>query len=163
LIHTAADYGYEAPLLKAVVSVNRHQRLLVIAKLQKMLKSLKGKTIGLLGITFKPNTDDLRDAPSLSIIEHLTRLGAKVKAYEPILSQTGTRTGLSDVIMETDPERLAMGCDSLILVTDWQEFQTLNYAHLATLMHHPVMIDGRNFLQPQTLEAAGFSYVGIGR
>jgi UDPglucose 6-dehydrogenase len=163
LIHTAADYGYEAPLLKAVVSVNRHQRLLVIAKLQKMLKSLKGKTIGLLGITFKPNTDDLRDAPSLIIIEHLLRLGAKVKAYDPILSPTETRTGLSDVIMETDPERLATGCDALVLITDWQEFQTLNYAHLATLMHHPVMIDGRNFLQHQTLEAAGFRYVGMGR
>jgi len=163
LIHTAADYGYEAPLLKAVVSINRHQRLLVIAKLQKMLKSLKGKTIGLLGITFKPNTDDLRDAPSLSIIEHLTRLGAKVKAYDPILSHTETRTGLTDVSVEPDPEQLAMGCDALVLVTDWQEFQTLNYAHLATLMHRPVMIDGRNFLQPQTLEAAGFSYVGIGR
>ena len=163
LIHTADDYGFEAQLMKAAVSVNQRQRLVVVEKLQQVLKILKGKTVGLLGLTFKPNTDDLRDAPALNIIEQLTRLGTRVKAYDPIISQTGLRSGLSDVIVETDPERLADGCDALVLVTDWQEFRTLDYAHLATLMHTPVMIDGRNFLQQQTLEAAGFRYVGIGR
>jgi UDPglucose 6-dehydrogenase len=163
LIHIAEDYGYEAKLMKAAVSVNQRQRLVVVEKLQQVLKILKGKTVGLLGLTFKPDTDDLRDAPALNIIEQLTRLGTKVKAYDPIISQTGLRSGLSDVIVETDPERLADGCDALVLVTDWQEFRTLDYAHLARLMHSPVMIDGRNFLQQQTLEAAGFRYVGIGR
>jgi UDPglucose 6-dehydrogenase len=163
LIHIAEDYGFEAQLMKAAVSVNQRQRLVVVEKLQQMLKILKGKTIGLLGLTFKPNTDDLRDAPALNIIEQLTRLGTKVKAYDPIISQTGLRSGLSNVIVEIDPERLAEGCDALVLVTDWQEFQTLNYAHLASLMHHPVIIDGRNFLHQPTLEAAGFRYVGIGR
>jgi len=163
LIHTADDYGYEAQLMKAAVSVNQRQRLVVVEKLQQVLKILKGKTVGLLGLTFKPNTDDLRDAPALNIIEQLTRLGTKVKAYDPIIAQSGLRSGLSDVIVETDPERLADGCDALVLVTEWQEFQTLDYAHLARLMHSPVMIDGRNFLQQHTLEAAGFRYVGIGR
>jgi UDPglucose 6-dehydrogenase len=163
LIHTADDYGYEAQLLKAAVTVNQRQRLIVVEKLQQVLKILKGKTVGLLGLTFKPDTDDLRDAPALNIIEHLTRLGTKVKAYDPIVSQTGLRHGLSDVIVETDPERLADGCDALVLVTDWQQFRTLDYTKMAKLMHAPVMIDGRNFLNQQDLEQAGFRYVGVGR
>jgi UDPglucose 6-dehydrogenase len=163
LIHTAEDYGYEAHMLQATVSINQKQRLMVVEKLQQVLKILKGKTVGLLGLTFKPNTDDLRDAPALEIIQHLTRLGAKVKAYDPIISQTGMRHGLSDVLVETDLERLADGCDALVLITDWQEFRTLDYLRLAKLMHTPIMIDGRNFLEQAAVESAGFRYVGIGR
>ncbi|HIK54444.1 MAG TPA: UDP-glucose/GDP-mannose dehydrogenase family protein [Synechococcales cyanobacterium M55_K2018_004] len=163
LIHTADDYGYEAQLLKAAVSVNQRQRLIAVEKLQQVLKILKGKTVGLLGLTFKPDTDDLRDAPALDLIEHLSRLGTKVKAFDPLVSQTGMRHGLSNVIVETDPERLADGCDALVLVTDWKQFRSLDYAAMAKLMNNPVMIDGRNFLDQATLEAAGFRYVGIGR
>ncbi len=163
LIHTADDYGYETQLLKAAVSVNQRQKLIVVEKLQQVLKILKGKTVGLLGLTFKPDTDDLRDAPALSLIENLTRLGAKVKAYDPIISQTGMRHGLSDVIVETDAERLADGCDALVLVTEWQQFLNLEYIKMAELMHTPILIDGRNFLNQSVLEEAGFRYVGIGR
>ncbi|MFM2063164.1 MAG: hypothetical protein RLZZ507_2834 [Cyanobacteriota bacterium] len=163
LIHTADDYGYEAQLMKAAVSVNERQRLIALEKLQQALKILKGKTVGLLGLTFKPDTDDLRDAPALNLIEQLNRLGAKVKAYDPIISQTGMRHGLSGVLVETDAERLADGCDALVLVTEWQQFNTLDYATMAKLMNHPVMIDGRNFLDPETMVRAGFQYVGVGR
>ncbi|HEY9830553.1 MAG TPA: UDP-glucose/GDP-mannose dehydrogenase family protein, partial [Stenomitos sp.] len=163
LIHTADDYGYEAQLLKAAVSVNDRQRLICLEKLQQELKILKGKTIGLLGLTFKPDTDDLRDAPALHLIEQLNRLGAKVKAYDPIISQTGMRHGLSGVIVETDPERLADSCDALVLVTDWEQFRKLDYAKMAKLMSNPVMIDGRNFLDREMLERAGFHFRGIGR
>jgi UDPglucose 6-dehydrogenase len=163
LIHTAEDYGYDAHLLKAAVSVNQHQKLIVVEKLQQVLKILKGKTVGLLGLTFKPDTDDLRDAPALVIIEQLARLGTKVKAYDPIVSQSGMRNGLSDVTVETDPERLADGCDALVVVTDWQQFRDLDFAKMATLMNSPVIIDGRNFLNRQQVEQAGFRYVGIGR
>ncbi|MHC5723688.1 MAG: UDP-glucose dehydrogenase family protein [Nostoc sp.] len=163
LIHTADDYGYEAQLLKAAVTVNERQRLIALEKLQKVLKILKGKTVGLLGLTFKPDTDDLRDAPALILIEQLNRLGAKVKAYDPIISQTGMRHGLSGVLVETDAERLADGCDALVLVTEWQQFSTLDYVKMAKLMAHPVIIDGRNFLDPETLIRAGFQYVGVGR
>jgi UDPglucose 6-dehydrogenase len=163
LVHTAADYGYEATLLKAAISVNQHQRLVVIEKLQQALKILKGKTVGLLGISFKPDTDDLRDAPALDIIEQLCRLGTRVKAFDPIVSQTGLRHGLTGVLVETDPERLADGCDALVLVTDWQMFRNLDYAKMATLMHTPILIDGRNFLDQEQLQQAGFRYVGIGR
>ncbi|MBW4603609.1 MAG: UDP-glucose/GDP-mannose dehydrogenase family protein [Calothrix sp. FI2-JRJ7] len=163
LIHTADDYGYEAQLLKAAVSVNERQRLIALEKLQQALKILKGKTVGLLGLTFKPDTDDLRDAPALNLIEQLNRLGAKVKAYDPIVSQTGMRHGLSGVLVETDAERLADGCDALVLVTEWQQFNTLDYNKMAKLMSHPVIIDGRNFLNPEDMEKAGFQYIGVGR
>jgi UDPglucose 6-dehydrogenase len=163
LIHTANDYGYEAQLLKSAVEVNGRQRVIVVEKLQQVLKILKGKTVGLLGLTFKPDTDDLRDAPALDIIDNLTRLGAKVKAYDPIISQSGMRHGLSNVMVETDPERLADGCDALVVITDWQEFASLDYPKMAKLMAAPVIIDGRNFIDQAKVEAAGFRYVGIGR
>lgn len=163
LLHTANDYGYEAELLKATVSVNQHQRTIALEKLQQELKILKGKTVGLLGLTFKPDTDDMRDAPALTLIEQLNRLGAKVKAFDPIVSQSGLRDGLTGVIVETDPERLADGCDALVLVTDWQQFKSLDYAKMANLMHTPILIDGRNFLSQTELEEAGFRYLGIGR
>ncbi len=162
LIHTADDYGYEAHLLKAAVSVNERQRMIALEKLQQALKILKGKTVGLLGLTFKPDTDDLRDAPALNLIEHLNRLGAKVKAYDPIISQTGMRHGLTGVLVETDAERLADGCDALVLVTEWQQFMNLDYTKMAKLMSHPVIIDGRNFLNPEEMSKAGFHYVGVG-
>lgn len=163
LIHTADDYGYEAELLKSAVNVNQRQRLIALEKLQQELKILKGKTVGLLGLTFKPDTDDMRDAPSLILIEQLNRLGAKVKAYDPIVSQSGLSHGLSGVIIETEPEMLADGCDALVLVTEWQEFLKLDYSKMATVMTNPVIIDGRNFLDRKAIEAAGFRYLGIGR
>ncbi len=163
LIHTATDYGYTAELLKACVQVNQNQRSLVVEKLQQVLKILKGKTIGLLGLAFKPDTDDMRDAPALTLIEQLSRLGAKVKAYDPIVSQSGIRDALSNVIVETDAERLADSCDALVLVTDWAQFRELDYAKMAKLMNNAVMVDARNFCDRTAIETAGFKYVGMGR
>jgi UDPglucose 6-dehydrogenase len=163
LIRTAFDYGYETELLKSAVNINQRQQSIVVEKLQHELKILKGKIVGLLGLTFKPDTDDMRDAPSLKIIEQLNRLGAKVKAYDPIVSQTGVSHGLSGVIIETNAEMLADGCDALVLVTEWQEFLRLDYAKMVKLMTNPLVIDGRNFLERSPLENLGFHYVGIGR
>ena len=163
LVHTADDYNYESELLKAAINVNQRQRLLALEKLQNELKILKGKTVGLLGLTFKPNTDDMRDAPSLDLIEQLNRLGARVKAYDPIVSQSGLSHGLSNVIIETNAEMLADSCDALVLVTDWQEFLKLDLPKMAKLMHNPLIIDGRNFLDRQAVEAAGIRYLGMGR
>ncbi|NJN32049.1 MAG: UDP-glucose/GDP-mannose dehydrogenase family protein [Synechococcales cyanobacterium RM1_1_8] len=163
LAHTAEDYGYDAQLLKATIDVNSRQRLVALEKLQHELKILKGKVVGLLGLTFKPDTDDMRDAPALILIEHLNRLGAKVKAFDPIVSQSGIRNGLTGVIVETDPERLADSCDALVLVTEWKQFLELDFAKMGGLMNDPLIIDGRNFLHREILEQAGFRYVGIGR
>jgi UDPglucose 6-dehydrogenase len=163
LIYTAEDYGYSTEILKACVRVNELQRTLVVEKLQQALKILKGKTIGLLGMTFKPDTDDMRDAPALTLIDQLSRLGARVKAYDPLVSQSGLRQGFSNVIVETDLERLADGCDAVVLVTDWQEFLTIDYTKMLTLMAHPVIVDARNFLDGKELKALGYHYIGIGR
>ncbi len=163
LIHTASDYGYNAVLMKAAVEVNQQQRVVIIEKLQSTLKVLKGKTIGLLGLTFKPDTDDMRDAPALVLVEQLTRLGARVKAYDPLVSQAGIGQGLSNVIVEMDAGHLADGCDALILVTEWAQFQNLNYSAMAERMATPVLIDARNFLDKDQVEKAGFHYVGVGR
>jgi UDPglucose 6-dehydrogenase len=163
LIHTGADYGYDARLLKATVTVNQQQRTLVIQKLQSSLKILKGKTIGLLGLTFKPDTDDLRDAPALDIIQTLTELGAKVKAYDPIISpKSSPNPYLANVHLVDSPQILATDSDALILMTEWSEFQDINYQHLAQLMRSPLLVDCRNFLSSAQLMEAGFQHIGIG-
>lgn len=161
LVSTAEDYGYEAQLLKATIAVNQRQRLIVIDKLQQVLKILKGKTIGLLGLTFKPDTDDLRDAPALDLIGELNRLGAKVKAYDPIVAQFGADV-IDAGLVVTDPMKLAEGCDALLLITEWEEFKMLDYDAIAKQMKSAVMVDGRNFLEREILTAAGFQYIGIG-
>jgi len=163
LVHTADDYNYDSELLKAAINVNQRQRLLALEKLQNELKILKGKTVGLLGLTFKPDTDDMRDAPALDLIEQLNRLGARVKAYDPIVSQSGLSHGLSNVIIETNVEMLADKCDALVLVTDWKEFLKLDLPKIAKLMHNPLIIDGRNFLNREAVQAAGIRYIGMGR
>ena len=117
----------------------------------------------MLGLTFKPDTDDMRDAPALDLIEQLNRLGARVKAYDPIVSQSGLSHGLSNVIIETNAEMLADGCDAVVLVTDWKEFAKLDFTKMAKLMHNPLVIDGRNFLDREKVEAAGLRYLGMGR
>lgn len=163
LVHTAKDYGYEPELLQAAVTVNARQRLLAVEKLQQVLKVLKGKTIGLLGLTFKPDTDDLRDTPAIDVIAALERLGAKVKAYDPIYADGSRPAAISpSVIITTSPEELATGCDALVLVTDWQQLRQLDYIQLLPLMTTPVLVDGRNCLDGETLATAGFYYIGIG-
>ena len=105
----------------------------------------------------------MRDAPALDLIEQLNRLGARVKAYDPIVSQSGLSHGLSNVIIETSAEMLADGCDALVLVTDWKEFLKLDFGKMSKSMHQPLIIDGRNFLDKGAIEAAGLRYIGMGR
>ncbi len=163
LIHTANDYGYQADLLKAAVDVNRRQRLLALEKLQNSLKILKGKVIGLLGLTFKPDTDDMRDAPSIDLIDQLSRLGAKVKAYDPIISKEPGSFPLEKCTVVSDVADLIQGCDALVLVTEWDEFQAIPFGNLAGGMNHKVLIDCRNCLDAEQLKSAGIEYHGIGR
>jgi UDPglucose 6-dehydrogenase len=135
----------------------------VIEKLQKSLKILKGKTIGLLGLTFKPDTDDLRDAPALDIIKMLISLGAKVKAYDPIISpQTVIHPELAGVTLVESPRLLAADSDAIVLMTEWSEFQQLDYPNLAKLMRSALIVDCRNFLSAETISQAGFTYINIG-
>lgn len=163
LTHIARDYGYEAKLLRAVIEVNEAQRQVALLKLQQHLKSLKGKTIGLLGLAFKPDTDDLRDAPAMTLAAQLIKLGAAVRAYDPIASSRAP-TLLRDLRIYDDPYTLAEGCDALVVTTEWPEFQALDMGRIRLLMNsHHVLVDGRNIFEPAVMKELGFVYVGIGR
>lgn len=164
LLHTAGEYGYQARLLEASIAVNRLQRQLVIQKLQEKLFILKGRTVGLLGLAFKPNTDDLRDAPSLQIAEKLMQLGARVRAYDPIAMDACRRRHPDlRILYCNDAVSTAEHADALVLVTEWPEFGNLDLADLAGRMDRAVLVDGRNLFDPAQARAAGFDYTGIGR
>jgi UDPglucose 6-dehydrogenase len=164
LLHTAREYGYDSRLLAASIEVNSAQRLMVIQKLQEKLYILKGRTIGLLGLAFKPDTDDLRDAPSLHIAERLLQMGARVKAYDPI-AMNACREQRRDLKIRycESPVELAADADALVVVTEWTEFRSLDLAELARRMANPLLVDGRNLFSPEIVAAAGFDYTGIGR
>jgi UDPglucose 6-dehydrogenase len=164
LLCTAKEYGYSSKLLEASLEVNAAQRQMVVQKLQEKLFILKGRTIGLLGLAFKPDTDDLRDAPSVHIAERLLQLGARVKAYDPVANTACAqqRPDLKIRFCESAQE-LAAESDALVLVTEWGEFHSLDLAALAASMTQPVLVDGRNFFAPEAARAAGFDYTGIGR
>ena len=164
LLHTSREYGYESRLLQASLDVNKAQRQMVIQKLQEKLYILKGRTIGLLGLAFKPDTDDLRDAPSLQIAEKLVLMDARVKAYDPIAMKPckALRPELKIRYCETAQE-LAADADALVVVTEWNEFRNLNLPELARLMATPILVDGRNLFSPEAAIAAGFDYTGVGR
>lgn len=162
LVHTAHEYGYEARLLEAVREVNSAQRLAVVRKLQDRLKLIKGKTIALWGLAFKPGTDDLRDAPALAIAERLAELGAAVRAYDPEAIEAARRRGLPAELFE-DAYEAAEDADALVLITDWPEFAGADWSRLHTVMRRPLVVDGRNALDRAALLWHGFEYCGIGR
>lgn len=164
LLHTAHEYGYQSRLLEAALEVNRAQRQLVIQKLQEKLFILKGRTIALLGLAFKPDTDDLRDAPSLQIAERLLQMGARVKAYDPIAMPACRENHPALRIQYCESvEEAAEDADALVLVTEWKQFASLDLRDLASRMAHVILVDGRNLFDPETARQAGFDYCGIGR
>ncbi|MBX3277574.1 MAG: UDP-glucose/GDP-mannose dehydrogenase family protein [Acidobacteria bacterium] len=164
LIDIANEYGYEPPMLRATVEVNRRQRQVAVQKLQETLKIIKGRTIGLLGLAFKPETDDLRDAPALEIAGQLLAMGARVRAYDPVAMEACRAQHPELKIEYADaPVLLAEECDALIVVTEWDEFRRLDLDAIGAVMNTRVIIDGRNILDRAAVEAAGFKYRGIGR
>ncbi len=164
ILHTANQYNYNMHLLEATVKTNHRQHESIVKKLQTHLKVIRGTTIGMLGIAFKPNTDDVRDAPSISIAQRLLELGASVKAYDPVAIPTCRQYHPNlDIKYCDSPEVLAENCDTLVLVTEWDEFRHLDYAKLGRKMRQQIIIDGRNVLNPQKLISAGFLYQGVGR
>jgi len=158
----AGNTGYHFQLLNAVIEVNELQKRRVVAKLEKHLGSLADRRIALLGLAFKPNTDDMREASSLVLAARLEGEGAKVAAYDPI-AQDAARDLLPTVEMSGSAEEAAAGAAAVVLVTEWPEFLQLDWAALRERMSTPLVVDGRNFLDPQTIKAAGFTYEGIGR
>ena len=156
----ASNSGYHFQLLSAVIEVNELQKRRVINKLQKYLGRLRGKRIALLGLAFKPNTDDMREAPSVVLASRLLAEGADVRAYDPVAKPGDLMRGVSlcDSVLEA-----VSGSDAAVIVTDWEEFRSLASVEVRDAMRRPLIVDGRNLLDPEATRAAGFDYEGIGR
>jgi len=158
----AGNTGYHFQLLTAVIEVNELQKRRVLKKLEKHLGSLAGRKIALLGLAFKPDTDDMREASSLVLASRLKGEGASVRAYDPV-AQQAARELLPDVEFCASAEEALDGAHAAVLVTEWPEFGTLDWAALRERMATPLVVDGRNFLDPDAVRAAGLTYEGIGR
>ena len=164
LIEIAEEYGYKPQLLQAAREVNSRQRQVVIQKLQNALRIIKGKTIGILGLAFKPDTDDVRDAPSLDIAAALVKMGARVKVYDPVAMESFQINNPDlEVVYALNVEDLAADCDAVLVVTDWDEFRRFDLKNLYQLMAGNVLVDGRNIFEPEKAAQSGFRYIGIGR
>jgi UDPglucose 6-dehydrogenase len=158
----AGNSGYHFQLLNSVIEVNELQKRRVMAKLEKHLGSLVGKEIGLLGLAFKPNTDDMREASSLVLSARLQAAGARVRAYDPVAEEEARKLILGVEFKQTAAEAVA-GADAVVLVTEWPEFADLDLASLAESMRGDLVVDGRNFLDPARVRGAGLTYEGVGR
>ena len=161
-IKIAEQLGYDFELLKAVRNINEHQKRDFAAKIQKALWVVKGKTIGVLGLAFKPNTDDMRYAPAIDVIEYLQGEGASIKAFDPQAMKEAARL-LPKVTLCKDPYEVARGADCLAILTEWNEFKELDFKRLKKLLRQPLIVDGRNIYDPARMQALGFRYVGVGR
>lgn len=169
LAYMADEAGLHPQLLHAVMDINHDQRRLVVSKLTNILGSLRNCTIGVLGLAFKPNTDDMREAPSVDIIRWVTAQGATVQVYDPVATETGRealkRAGVhmdAVAFCETSYE-VAQNADALVIVTEWNEFKSLNMQQIRASMRRPVLIDGRNLYEASEMERQGFIYRGMGR
>jgi UDPglucose 6-dehydrogenase len=164
LAHMAAEAGLHPQMLNAVMEINQDQRRLVVDKLVSLLGGLRGATVGILGLAFKPNTDDMRDAPSVDIIRWLLAQGASVRAYDPVATETAQQAlaGLDVTYCKTSYE-VAEGADALVLVTEWNEFKSLNMQRIRDSMRRSVLVDGRNMYEPAEMQRLGFTYRGMGR
>lgn len=165
LISTGREYSLEMPIVTAAITINKRQRIRIVEKLQDHLRIVRGRTIGVLGLAFKPETDDLRDAPALDIIQSLLEMGASVKVYDPIaMSNYRHRYPEIDVEYCQGAVETATGADALIVLTEWEEFRHLPYHRLAEVMaDHKLLMDGRNIFQRDKAQQAGLTYVGFGR
>lgn len=166
----ASRVEYPLAILQAAMEVNRRQRAALVERLYAALDGLDGKVIGLLGLAFKPGTDDVREAPAFELIRLIVHRGGQVRAFDPKAMQNARRActveapgRAASVTWCRAAEEVADGADALILATEWPEFATLDWGELHRKMRQPYLFDGRNFLDPEEMRRLGFKYVGIGR
>ncbi|OFV89596.1 MAG: UDP-glucose 6-dehydrogenase [Acidobacteria bacterium RIFCSPLOWO2_12_FULL_65_11] len=163
LVRAAADKGYAFDILRAVEAVNQSQKTRLVEKMESYFKGLKGRSIALWGLAFKPRTDDMREAPAIAIIERLLAKGATVRAYDPEAASTARSLfGNRITICEKGYDALS-GVDALAVVTEWNEFREPDFDRMRTLMKSPVVFDGRNIYSPGQMQSLGFTYFSIGR
>jgi UDPglucose 6-dehydrogenase len=166
LARTAAGVGQAMPLLKAVDAVNERQKLVVMDKIEAHLGSnLAGCVIAVWGLAYKPGTDDMREAPSQVVVRELARRGAQIRAYDPIATTQARRLfgDVDSLAFAASAMRALDGADALVIVTEWKEFRSVDLEAMRTLMRRPLIVDGRNIIDPASARAAGFEYAGIGR
>lgn len=158
----AEKHGYRFEIVRAVMQVNERQKEMMVAKIKKAVGILKGKTLGVLGLSFKPNTDDMREAPSITIIQSLQKEGAKIKAYDP-QAMEAARKIFKNIEYGRDAYEVGKGSDALIIITEWNQFRNLDLKRLKNIMKSPIFIDLRNIYDPAKMKEAGFKYFGVGR
>jgi UDPglucose 6-dehydrogenase len=164
LIKTGSDRNYQLRILEAVEEVNKYQKLVIFNKINKHFKNnLKGKIIGIWGLSFKPNTDDIRQAPSIVTIEKLIECGAIVKVYDPVAMNAAKNKFTCDIEYCNSMYEAAIDADAIALITEWTEFRIPDYKILLKLMKEHVIFDGRNIYDPSEMKEKGFIYYGIGR
>jgi UDPglucose 6-dehydrogenase len=158
----ANSYGYDFPLMAEVARINEEAIEAVAAKIEDAVWNLEGKRIGLLGLSFKPGTDDVRFSPALALGRLLLERGAHVVGYDPQALHSA-KSELPELELANDPYTAAARADCLVIATEWAEFADLDLAELRNVMAHPVIVDGRNLLDPSVVAAAGFTYYSVGR
>lgn len=162
LLSVAEHYGGESLIVEAAIEVNRRQRLAMVEKIGRLVGNLEGKTLAVLGLSFKPQTDDMREAPAVDIIKALTGRGARVRAYDPAAMEQAKRC-LPDIEYAADEYEAVTGADALVLMTEWNEFRALDLERVRELMRTPRVADLRNVYEPEAMSQRGFEYVGVGR
>lgn len=162
LIRTMEHYSVEGKILGAVEDVNKKQKKHIVPKIKKLVPDLKDKKIALWGLAFKPKTDDMREAPSITIINELQKLGAKIHAFDPEAQETAKKI-LDNVVYYNCPYEALKGAHALVIVTEWNEFRDLDKNKMKSLLKEPNIIDGRNIYEPDEMKKAGFNYIGVGR
>lgn len=162
VISMGKKHGLGMDILRAVDKVNEEQKRLLVPKLQSFIPDLRGKRVAIWGLAFKPKTDDIREAPSIIVISQLQQLGAEVVVFDPEAERTASKV-LQGVTYSKNPLGAVKGCDALMVITEWDEFRSLDLQQLKSLMKTPIVVDGRNIYDPGEMKQLGFSYVGIGR
>jgi UDPglucose 6-dehydrogenase len=159
----ARKEGLEARVVQAAIDANEHQMARMVDKIVRAIGAPRGKRVGVLGLSFKPNTDDLREAPALAIVAGLRRRGVRVTAFDPVAMPLAQELLGRRIAFAEDAYQAARDADALVIVTEWNEFRNLNLGRLRRLMRRPVLCDLRNIYRPEVVEAAGMKYVGVGR
>ena len=162
LVHIAKEHNCEMEIVQSTIRVNERQRERMVEKIEEMTGDVRGKTIGILGLAFKPNTDDMREASSISIIQRLQARGARIKAYDPEAMEEAKNI-LPDVTYCTGPYEVAEGSHALVLITEWNQFRLLDLERIKGLLQEPCFIDLRNVYEPLHMRGLGFRYCGVGR
>ncbi|HEX8398664.1 MAG TPA: UDP-glucose/GDP-mannose dehydrogenase family protein [Pyrinomonadaceae bacterium] len=162
LATVAKQYGSESRIVDTVIEVNDNQRRIMIPKIEQLVGDFAGKTIAVLGLSFKPETDDMRESPALEIINEIVARGAKVKAFDPVAMEEA-RKSLPDIEYSKDEYEAISGADALVFVTEWNQFRALDLEKVKSLLKSPKIADLRNIYEPATMRERGFEYIGVGR